>query len=274
MPDQAISIAKDFTFDLANGTIKTLDNAFNELLNIIGTLSDCRQAANLSALNLSKSERSNSAAPIIKVLDRDADKPEDSFTTQSSSTKQNQKNSLSKGSAEKEFGHNCKLVKEIHDEIIEKTDFGMELKEYQEANPVSNQQYQLGDSRKAHKINQDSLFSLIKQYVIPHCLDKYSGDNKSSKSHDKSKRVDNRVTVKQIENTNFVIHAITNTFNGYCKHCNQYTTLKITDIKQYTLIFNFFDQITTLTPYNTPKPHGRNLPYKHTANLQIYQGLI
>ena len=47
LPDQAISIAKDFTFDLANGTIKTLDNAFNELLNIIGTLSDCRQAANL-----------------------------------------------------------------------------------------------------------------------------------------------------------------------------------------------------------------------------------
>ena len=70
LPDQTISIAKDFTFGLANGTIKTLDNAFNELSNIIGTLSDCRQAANLSALNLSKSERSNSAAPIIKVLDR------------------------------------------------------------------------------------------------------------------------------------------------------------------------------------------------------------
>ena len=236
LPDQAISIAKDFTFGLANGSIKTLDNAFNELSNIIGTLIDCRQAANLSALNLSKSERSNSAAPIIKVLDRDADKPEDSFTTQSSSTKQNQKNSLSKGSAEKEFGHNCKLVKEIHDEIIEKSDFGRELKEYQEANPLSNQQYQLGDSRKAHKINQDSLFSLIKQYVIPHCLDKHSGDNKSSKSQDKSKHVDNRETVKQIENTNFVIHAITNTFNGYCKHCNQYTKLKITDIKQYNTV--------------------------------------
>ena len=156
MPDQTISIAKDFTFGLANGTIKTLDNAFNELSNIIGTLSDCRQAANLSALNLSKAKQ-KTEAPIIKVLDRDADKPEDSFTTQSSTTKQNQKNSLSKRLAEKEFGHNCKLVKEIHDEIIEKTDFGRGLKEYQEANPLSNQQYQLGDSREAQKSTRFSV---------------------------------------------------------------------------------------------------------------------
>lgn len=35
LPDQTISIAKDFTFGLANGTIKTLDNAFNELWELL-----------------------------------------------------------------------------------------------------------------------------------------------------------------------------------------------------------------------------------------------